>query len=42
FRVMDCIECGVCAYVCPASIPITHRIKVAKAEIIRKSRKGGK
>jgi len=42
FRAMDCIECGVCAYICPAGIPITYRIKFAKAEIIRRSRKGGK
>ncbi|HSV32146.1 MAG TPA: electron transport complex subunit RsxC [Atribacteraceae bacterium] len=37
---LDCIECGVCAYGCPSGIPLTHHIKQAKAEILRKSRKG--
>jgi len=27
----DCIECGICAYVCPAHRPIIHFIKQAKA-----------
>jgi electron transport complex protein RnfC len=29
----DCIECGCCAYVCPAKIPIVHWIKFAKAKL---------
>jgi len=32
----DCFECGCCAYVCPSKIPLTHWIKYAKSEIIRK------
>ncbi len=39
---LDCIECGICAYGCPSGIPLTQHIKYAKAEIIRRSRKGGK
>ncbi|MEI6157939.1 MAG: 4Fe-4S dicluster domain-containing protein, partial [Atribacterota bacterium] len=42
FRVVDCIECGSCSYVCPSGIPITHLIKMAKVELLRRSRKGGK
>ncbi|KPJ66870.1 electron transporter RnfC, partial [candidate division WOR-1 bacterium DG_54_3] len=29
----DCIECGSCAYVCPAKIPIVHWIKLAKYKL---------
>ena len=28
-----CIECGICAYVCPAYIPITQYIKTAKKQL---------
>ncbi|MCP4653228.1 MAG: electron transport complex subunit RsxC [Candidatus Omnitrophica bacterium] len=31
FNINDCIECGCCAYSCPAKIPIVHYIKVGKA-----------
>ncbi len=41
-RALDCVECGSCSYVCPAGIPITHYIKIAKAEILFQSKKGGK
>ena len=41
-RALDCMECGSCSYVCPAGIPITHYIKIAKAEIMLQSKKGGK
>ncbi|NLA05305.1 MAG: electron transport complex subunit RsxC [Firmicutes bacterium] len=30
----DCIECGCCAYVCPARIPLTQWIRIAKAEVL--------
>jgi len=39
-RVLDCMECGACSYVCPANISLTHLIRLAKAEIMRRSRKG--
>lgn len=32
FNIMDCIECGCCAYVCPSKIPIVQLIKWGKAE----------
>jgi electron transport complex protein RnfC len=28
----SCIECGLCAYVCPAGIPIYHYIVLGKYE----------
>ncbi len=33
--VMDCIECGSCAYICPARIPLVQHFRRAKAEIRR-------
>ncbi len=39
---LDCMECGICSYGCPSGIPLTQHIKYAKAEIGRRSRKGGK
>ena len=35
-KVMECIECGCCSYVCPSKRPMTHYMKAAKAEIMRK------
>jgi electron transport complex protein RnfC len=39
FGLMDCIECGACAYVCSARRPLVHFIRYAKAEIQAKRRK---
>ncbi len=33
YGVMDCIECGLCAYLCPARRNIIQAIKTAKAKI---------
>lgn len=30
---MDCIECGLCSYVCPSKIELVHHIKLAKDKI---------
>lgn len=38
FGVLDCIECGCCAYECPAKIPLVHYLKYGKSEIWRRSR----
>jgi electron transport complex protein RnfC len=35
----DCIECGCCSYICPARIPLTQWIRIAKAEVLAR-RKG--
>lgn len=29
-RIVDCTECGCCAYVCPAHIPLVEQIRTAK------------
>jgi electron transport complex protein RnfC len=31
FHLMDCFECGACAYVCPAHIPLVQHFRAAKA-----------
>ena len=33
-NMMDCIECGCCAYPCPASVPLVHGFRVGK-QLIR-------
>ncbi len=39
YGVLDCIECGCCAYVCPAKIPLVHYLKFGKSEVWRKKKK---
>jgi electron transport complex protein RnfC len=36
---MDCLECGACAYVCPAKRPLVQHNRRAKAEIRRQMKK---
>lgn len=36
YGAMDCRECGVCTYVCPAHLPLTQRIRLAKSDIYAK------
>ena len=38
-HVMDCLECGACAYVCPAKRPLVQHNRRAKAEIRRQMKK---
>lgn len=33
---LDCVECGCCAFVCPAERPIVHQVKLTKAESARR------
>jgi len=33
YHIVDCMECGCCAYVCPARIPIVQLIKLGKAQL---------
>lgn len=35
---MDCIECGICSYVCPAARPIVHWVQRAKPMIKKMQR----
>ena len=41
YNVMDCIECGCCAYVCPSRRPMVHHFRRAKAEIRNMRKKTG-
>jgi electron transport complex protein RnfC len=34
YRVLNCIECGSCSYICPANRPLLHHIKIGKAEVM--------
>ena len=38
-NVTDCMECGSCAYVCPAVRPLVQHMKRGKAEVIASRRK---
>ena len=35
YNLSYCIECGCCAYVCPAKIPLLHWIKYGKSQLKR-------
>ena len=39
-HVMDCLECGACAYVCPANRPLVQHMRRAKNEIRNMGKKG--
>ncbi len=40
-HLLDCIECGSCAYVCPAYINLVHWLRYGKSEIIRSRKQAG-
>ena len=33
---LDCIECGSCAYICPARIPLVQQFRLSKGQIMAK------
>jgi electron transport complex protein RnfC len=35
FNLMDCFECGACAYVCPSHIPLVQYFRLSK-KMVRK------
>ena len=39
-HVMDCLECGACAYVCPSHRPLVQLLRRAKAEVRKAKNKG--
>ena len=41
-NVMDCIECGSCAYGCPAGIPLVQSFRTAKKMLRDAKAKEGK
>lgn len=32
-RIMDCMECGCCQYICPGRIPLVQQFRSAKFEL---------
>lgn len=38
--VMDCIECGICSYVCPSNRPLVQFVKYLKSEVKKKTKNG--
>ena len=38
YDVCDCIECGICGYVCPSKRPMVQLIKYAKENILKKQK----
>src|SRR3989338_1679014 len=39
WNVMDCIECGICSYVCPSNRPLVQFIKYLKSEVKKQNKK---
>ncbi|WP_373501910.1 electron transport complex subunit RsxC [Desulfococcus sp.] len=39
YSIMACFECGSCAYICPAQIPIVQLVRTGKAVVIGASKK---
>lgn len=39
YNITDCIECGVCSFVCPCSNHIVQRIKLAKRKILSQQKR---
>ena len=39
FGIMDCMECGACAYVCASRRPLVHLIKYAKSRLAAAAKK---
>jgi len=35
YDLRSCVECGLCAFVCPSKIPVFQYIKLAKYELDR-------
>jgi electron transport complex protein RnfC len=33
YHIRDCMECGSCAYICPARIPLVENFRIAKAHL---------
>ena len=41
-RIMDCMECGSCSYICPASRPLLDYIRLGKQQVGKMIRERGK
>ena len=42
YNITDCIECGVCSFICPSKENMLANIKIAKYEVITKKKKEAK
>ena len=38
YDIQECMECGCCAYICPAKRKIVHQVKFGKAEIAKRDK----
>ena len=38
FNVKDCMECGVCTFICPSARPLVHLIKYAKLNLAKQKK----
>jgi electron transport complex protein RnfC len=38
----DCVGCGACSYICPASLPLVHLFNYAKGELANRQREARK
>jgi electron transport complex protein RnfC len=41
YGIFDCMECGVCAFICPSKIRHVHLMKQGKAELLSRRKKNG-
>ncbi len=42
YNATECIECGLCSYICPANKNILQYIRMIKPEVLKKQREGAK
>lgn len=33
YHVLDCIECGCCAYTCPGKLPLVEAVRQGKSKV---------
>lgn len=41
YNILECIECGLCSYICPANKNLLQHIRMIKPEVMRKKREEG-
>ena len=42
YNILECIECGLCSYICPANKNLLQHIRMIKPEVMKKKREGVK
>ena len=38
YNILECIECGLCSYICPANKNLLQYIRMIKPEVMKKKR----